>query len=213
MRMMLGPGDADFPSRLAALADPPVRLEVLGDPAVLSRPSVAVVGSRSPSADGLAAAAALAEAAADRGLVVVSGLAPGCDTAAHAAAVAAGTPTVAVLPGGLDALEPGADADLAGRIVRDGGALITEYEPDDPPSPDRRLARDRLQSGLALGVVVAETESGGGAMHTARCAAAQGRALAVVLSTADGSRALLTGGATGLDLADAATWMTALSRG
>ena len=199
--------DPQYPPLLRLIPSPPLTLYALGDltPA-LQRPLVACVGTRSPSGWGLSAARAAAGVCVAEGFGVVSGLALGIDAAAHAATLDAGGYTVAVLGGALGCPSPAAQRPLARRILAQGGALLSELPPDAPVSASSLVARDRLQSGLSVGVFVAESSREGGSMHTARFAQAQGRAVWVpspprgegLDAAVGGLWALLEGGARAL---------------
>jgi len=165
---------ADFPSLLRDIPDPPAALYVSGDPAVLWTPQIAVVGARSASHAGLANARAFARAFALAGNTITSGLAEGIDGAAHAAALDAGAPTVAVLGTGPDLVYPRRHRALAQAIAAHG-ALVSEFPPGTPGKPDHFPRRNRLISGLSLGVLVVEAGLNSGSLITARCAAEQGR--------------------------------------
>jgi DNA processing protein len=168
--------DKSFPSRLSGIADPPAVLFVRGNIDLLAAPSfIAVVGTRDPSPFGAAAARSIASLLAEKGWGILSGLARGIDTIAHWAAIEAGAPTVAVLGCGLDRIYPRENGRLADAILSTGGALVSELPLGTPPLPRNLVARDRLQSGLAVAVVLAQSGIRGGAMHTARFAAEQGR--------------------------------------
>jgi len=170
--------DPRFPFRLLSIPDPPGRLYVLGDQAVLKLPGVAVIGTRSPSDYGGILGERVAEIAARAGYCIVSGLASGCDTAAHRAAVRLGRPTAAILPGGFEHLFPAENTGLAGEILASGGALVSEYPPDTEPEDRFFGERDRLQSGLSLGVMVIETDVNSGTLVTVGHALKQGRPIA-----------------------------------
>jgi DNA processing protein len=168
--------DQRYPPRLSEIGDPPVLLFVRGNAGLLAGSHfVAVVGTREPSRFGETAASSITSALAERGWGVVSGLARGIDTVAHRTALEKGTPTIAVLGCGLDRIYPSENEGLAGQIVASGGALVSELPLGAPPVPRNLIARDRIQSGTAVAVVVAQTGVAGGAMHTARFAAEQGR--------------------------------------
>lgn len=176
---VVGIEEEGYPARLRQIPDPPPLLFVLGSVDVLHAPSVAVVGTRRASWAGQEAAAEVARRATARGLVVVSGLALGIDGAAHEAALDGGR-TVAVLAHGLDTVTPPSHRELAEWIVAGGGALVAEHPPGVPPMAREYVRRDRIQSGLALGSMMIESEVRGGAIHHARFAAAQGRPVWVV---------------------------------
>ena len=168
--------DKRYPDRLRNLSDPPPLLYVRGDIDLLAREQlVAVVGTREPTVFGTSAAENMTGALADGGWGIVSGLAKGIDTIAHRTALEYKAPTIAVMGGGLDSVYPAENKDLAALIVEEGGALISEQPFGEQPRPQHLIARDRLQSGLSVAVVVAQSGLRSGTMHTARFAAAQGR--------------------------------------
>jgi DNA processing protein len=170
--------DERYPDRLRNLSDPPPLLYVRGEVKLLARKRlVAVVGTREPTVFGTSAAERLTGALADGGWGIVSGLAKGIDTIAHRTALEHGAPTIAVMGGGLDNVYPAENRDLAARIVDRGGALISEQPFGEPARPQHLIARNRLQSGLSVAVVVAQSGVRSGTMHTARFAAAHGRPL------------------------------------
>lgn len=170
----------DFPPALKYIPRPPKLLYVKGDADCLKGPAIAVVGTRMPTPAGKRMAQAFGRRLAKKGIVVVSGLALGCDTAAHEGCLAAGGRTVAVLPSGFSNIYPRENKALAERILESGGCLVSEYPPEASPEKYTFIQRDRLQSGLSLGVVIVETDLKGGAMHTARFCLRQGRLLACV---------------------------------
>lgn len=168
--------DERYPSALSEIADPPPLLFAKGNVGLLSHlRQIAVVGTREPSVFGETAAKAISAAVAGAGWSIVSGLAIGIDTIAHEAALAGDAPTVAILGNGLDRVYPKTNERLAQRIVESGGLLLSEVRFGAPAIARNLIARDRLQSGLAAGIVIAQTGINGGAMHTARFAAEQGR--------------------------------------
>ena len=170
----------DFPALLKEIPDPPERLWHVGDLAAAHAPAVAIVGSRRCSRYGRDMAFGLAEQVAGRGVTVVSGLAFGVDAAAHRGALSAGGRTVAVMAGGLDRIYPAAHAPLARQIVDSRGALVTEYPPAATPRKHHFPARNRLVSGLCLGVVVVEAAPKSGSLITARMALEQNREVMAV---------------------------------
>jgi DNA processing protein len=138
------------------------------------------VGTRRPTAVGRATAGRIAEAIAGRGATVVSGLAFGIDAAAHAAAVRAGAPTVAVIGGGHERLYPSSHRGLAAAIVDGGGTVVSEFAPETVPSRGTFPRRNRIISGLSDAVVVVEAGARSGALTTAAWALEQGRGLHIV---------------------------------
>jgi DNA processing protein len=194
--------DESFPSLLRAIHDPPPQLFLRGEgeTGVLDRPAVAIVGARSCSAYGRSIARTLGRELAAAGLVVVSGMARGIDGEAHRGALEAGGPTVAVLGCGIDRDYPAAHAELARRIVKAGGLIVSEYEPGVEPAPWRFPARNRIIAGLCSATVIVEARERSGALITADFALEEGRdVLAVpgeITSTlSSGTNALLKLGA------------------
>lgn len=173
-RHLLFSDQADYPSRLKAIHQPPPLLFVCGEKAVLHAPQLAVVGTRYPTRQALADCHDFCVDLARRGLVITSGLALGIDAMAHQAALEVGSPTIAVLAHGLDTVYPPRHRQLAGRIV-DSGALVSEFPVGVQPRPDAFPRRNRLISGLSLGVWVVEGALQSGSMITAREAMEQGR--------------------------------------
>jgi DNA processing protein len=163
-----------YPARLRAIPDPPPVLFVKGDPAALAQPAVAIVGARQASPYGRQVAGELARELAARGLVVVSGMALGTDAAAHDGCLRAGGQTVAVLGSGIDVVYPLAHAPLYERIAA-AGAVVSEFPPGTPPAKHTFPIRNRIVSGLSLGVVVVEASAASGALITAAHALEQGR--------------------------------------
>ncbi len=167
--------DAAYPPSLLATADPPLMLYAQGDPARLRLPSLALVGSRSATAQGLDNAHSFAQALGQQGWVVVSGLALGIDGAAHEGALQAGGPgTVAVVGCGLDRCYPPAHRALAQRIAANG-VLVSEFAPGMPPLAENFPRRNRIIAGLCQGTVVVEAALRSGSLLTARLAAEAGR--------------------------------------
>ena len=199
--------DAAYPPALATIVDPPPVLWMRGVATALDRPAVAIVGSRAGSPYALAVAERLAADLCARGVVVVSGLARGVDSAAHRGALSArGGSTIAVLGSGVDVIYPAEHNTLAREIVATG-AIVSELVPGTPPNPAFFPQRNRIISGLSRSVVVIEAGEKSGSLITARCALEQGRdVLAVpgnVLSGRNrGAHALLRDGAKIVESAD-----------
>jgi DNA processing protein len=171
---VVGLGDPAYPSALRTIPDPPPRLYMRGALGDADRVAVAVVGARRASPYGVAVAEMLAADLARCGVTVVSGLARGIDAAAHRAALRAGGRTVAVLGCGPDVVYPPEHAALMTQIIADG-AVVSEYPPGTPPLRHHFPRRNRLISGLSLGVVVVEGRADSGALITVDCALEQGR--------------------------------------
>ncbi|MDR3677849.1 MAG: DNA-processing protein DprA [Acidobacteriota bacterium] len=164
----------EYPPLLKQIPDAPLLLYVRGDVKVLSQFAVAIVGSRRPSAYGSSVAHRLAHDLAQRQLVVASGLARGVDSAAHRGALEAKGKTVAVLGSGLDVIYPRENKKLADEIAK-SGAVISEFPLRTSPSPENFPIRNRIISGLSLGVVVVEAAEYSGSLITARLALEQNR--------------------------------------
>ncbi|MBT7060697.1 MAG: hypothetical protein HN976_36730 [Lentisphaerae bacterium] len=180
---ILTPPEGELPNSLVGIADPPHILFCEGDSSLLSyRKQVAVIGTRKPTDYGRKCAGKIAQELAERGWCIVSGLAEGIDTAGHEGALAAENGrTVAFLAHGLDMVYPAKNTDLAARIVDQGGALLSEYPPNTKLNRAAFVQRDRLQSGLSVGVIVIETGVKGGTMHTVGFCREQGRLLAAMV--------------------------------
>jgi DNA processing protein len=168
-------GEAAYPALLAEIDDAPPLLFVAGEPGILERPQLAIVGSRRASRPGLDTASAFSRCLAESGFVITSGLALGIDGAAHQAAIAVGGHTVGVLGTGLENLYPQRHQRLAQQMTASGSAVVSEYPLHTPPHPTHFPRRNRIISGLSLGVLVVEAGLGSGSLITARLAAEQGR--------------------------------------
>lgn len=173
-RHLLKLTDADYPSLLKSTPSPPLILWVEGDPGALWQPQLAMVGSRNPTAGGLAHARDFAGTLARGGWTITSGFAAGIDVACHRAALEASGQTVAVFGTGLDIIYPRSNAAFAGAIA-DQGALVSELPPGTPPRKQNFPGRNRIIAGLSLGVLVVEAALNSGSLITARLAAEQGR--------------------------------------
>ena len=173
-------GRVPLPSALREIPNPPLLLYLQGNPEILDLKGIAVIGTREPTSFGRKSARRMAHVLAERGWCVVSGLAEGCDTEGHEGCLAAGGKTIAVLAHGFGRIYPAKNKQLADRILESGGALITEYAPGTPPTRSSFIERDRLQSGLSLGIIVVETDIKGGTMHTVGHAQAQGRGIGAI---------------------------------
>jgi DNA processing protein len=167
--------DADYPERLRQIFDPPPVLWVRGDRALLSRPAIAVVGTRHPSPYGSGMAEMLSRDLAARRLVILSGMARGVDTSAHKGALSAAGKTVAVWGTGLDVIYPKENKRLAEEILMAGGAIVSEQPMGTFPAPQNFPLRNRIISGMSVGVLVVEAAEQSGTRVTARCALEQNR--------------------------------------
>jgi len=172
-------GDPAYPAELACIAAPPLLLRVKGC-LHFPRVRVGVVGSRHPTAYGRRVASGLGATLATRGITVVSGGARGIDASAHAGALEAGGPTVAVLGSGFARPYPAENVALFERIAGEGGAVLSEFPLDAPPEGHHFLRRNRLISGLSAAVVVVEAARRSGSLNTASWALEQGREVMAV---------------------------------
>ena len=177
---LLTPLDPAYPANLRALPHPPP-LFCRGEPLLADDRSVAVVGTRSPSPEGLARARHLAGQLANAGITVVSGLARGIDTAAHRAALSAGGRSIAVLGCGLDTVYPAENATLAEEIALHG-AVLSQLPAGSPPTAGALRRRNAVISGLARVTVVVEAGATSGARIAARNSLAQGRPVLLPVS-------------------------------
>ena len=167
--------DATYPRALLEIADPPVLLYVTGDPGALSRTGLAMVGSRAATRQGADTALAFAQALAEAGLSIISGLALGIDAASHEGALRSDSGlTIAVIGTGADRVYPARNRKLA-HAIAERGAIVSEYPLGTPPVAHNFPRRNRIIAGLARGVLVVEAAVNSGSLITARLAAESGR--------------------------------------
>lgn len=174
---ILSYGSEFYPSQLVNIYDPPILLYVAGEITEEDKRSIGIVGTRTPTPYGTRSAADIAAGLANEKFTVVSGLARGIDTTSHRATLEAGGRTIAVLGSGFRNIYPQENKKLVKEIVNGNGAVITEYPPDTKPDAINFPARNRIISGLSLGVLVVEAAEKGGALHTAAFANDQGKAV------------------------------------
>src|SRR5207249_508754 len=167
--------DSAYPPRLKEIYDPPAILYVRGDAQLLTKPGLAVVGTRHPTPYGSGMAERLACDLAAQGLVIISGMARGVDTASHRGAIAAKGKTVAVFGTGANVVYPKENCRLAEQILSLGGALISEFPLGTFAAPQNFPIRNRIISGISIGVLVVEAAEYSGTRITARCALEQNR--------------------------------------
>ncbi len=168
-------GPAAYPERLRECYRPPLFLEVRGDESILPHEAIAIVGSRKPTPEGLRTASDMAGQLASAGLAIISGLAYGIDKAAHIGCLDASGLTIAVLGSGIDQIYPVPHEGLAQRIIERGGAVISEFHLHTQPTPYSFPQRNRVISGLSLGVLVVEAAQQSGSLLTAGFALEQNR--------------------------------------
>jgi DNA processing protein len=167
--------DPEFPKRLYQIYDPPLVLYIRGCCEVINKYGLAVIGTRHPTPYGLGMAERLACDLAARGLIIVSGMARGIDSAAHRGALNAHGQTVAVWGTGVDVTYPKENQKLADQILATGGAILSEFPLGTFPAPQNFPIRNRIISGMSIGVLVIEAGEYSGTRVTARCALEQGR--------------------------------------
>jgi len=172
--------DSAYPAQLKQIYDPPLILYVRGNSQAISQPGIAVVGTRHPTPYGLGMAERLACDLAARGLVIFSGLARGVDAAAHRGAITAKGKTVAVFGTGVDEIYPKENRRLVEQMLGLGGAIISEFPLNTFPAPQNFPIRNRIISGISLGVLVVEAAEYSGTRITSRCALEQNRDLYAV---------------------------------
>ncbi len=167
--------DPSYPSRLKEIYDPPLVLYVRGSVELLTRPGIAMVGTRHPTPYGSGMAERLGCDLAAQGLVIVSGMARGVDTASHRGALSGKGKTLAVFGTGVDVIYPKENSRLSEQILSLGGALISEFPLGTFAAPQNFPIRNRIISGMSLGVLVVEAAEYSGTRITARCALEQNR--------------------------------------
>jgi DNA processing protein len=173
--------DGSYPNLLREIADPPITLYVRGEwQACFDQPCVGVIGSRMCSTYGQNASEMLARDLSSRGICIVSGLARGIDTAAHRGAIAGGGRTIAVLGTGIDSIYPKENKKLVDEILASGGAIVSQFPLGTPPLKDNFPYRNRIISGLSLGVLIIEASERSGSLITARLAMEQNREVMAV---------------------------------
>ena len=167
--------DPAYPVRLKEIYDPPLLIYVRGNVDVLAQPGIAMVGTRHPTPYGSGMAERLACDLAAQGLVIISGMARGVDTASHRGAIAAKGKTIGVFGTGVDVIYPKENSRLAEQILALGGAIISEFPLGTFAAPQNFPIRNRIISGMSVGVLVVEAAEYSGTRITARCALEQNR--------------------------------------
>lgn len=193
--------DAFYPQSLKTIDTPPKTLFVSGAIECLSKPCLAIVGTRKPTSFAQKLTERWAKTLSDAGIVIVSGLALGIDGSAHRGALLGAAKTIAVLGCGLNHEYPKQHAELRKAIIDQGGCVISEYPPDTPPRPPNFPRRNRIISGLSYGVLVMEAAMRSGSLVTARLAVEQGKEVMAVPGSlhnpmAEGCHWLIREGAT-----------------
>lgn len=165
----------EYPENLKNIKKPPTQLYVLGDEKILNESCIAIIGSRVCTPEGAKLAENFARELSMSGVCIVSGMALGIDTAAHIGALKAGGKTIAVLGGGFNYIFPEENKELFQKIIENGGAVVSEYRENTKPSQNGFVQRNRIVSGLSIGVLIIEAKHRSGTSITANFARSQGR--------------------------------------
>lgn len=189
----------EYPQKLKEIYDPPKRLYVLGNKGLLKKKGIAIVGSRKSTLYGQKMAYNISKELSENGIIVISGLALGIDTCAHIGGLDG--KTIAVLGSGIDNIYPKANIELARKIIKKGGCIISEYPLGTKPKRLNFPQRNRIISGLAEGIVVVEANNKSGALITVDYALEQGKEVFavpgdVIRKQSEGTNKLIQDGAT-----------------
>lgn len=175
----ISPQDTGYPSLLKEIEKAPNPLFYLGE-LPKNEKIIAIVGTRKATSEGKLIAKQIAKELTDFGIIIASGLALGIDTAAHEGVVATNGKTIAVLANGLDSIYPKTNEMLAKKIIGGGGAILSEYAPNEPPYPNQFLERNRIISGISMATIIIEAPIRSGALVTAKHALDQGKEVFVI---------------------------------
>lgn len=167
--------DEIYPERLKNIPNPPKQLYILGNEQILEEKNIAIIGSRVCTPEGAKIAEQFSKILSRNGICIISGMAKGIDTAAHLGALKTGGKTIAVLGGGFNYIYPKENTNLFFSIIENGGAVISEYEENTQPEAKLFIERNRIVSGLAMGVLIVEAKHRSGTAITAKYAKAQRR--------------------------------------
>lgn len=184
--------DKRYPEKLRKIKKPPKRLYVLGNTKILGNDGIAIVGSRDCTKEGKDSARLFAANIAKSGLTIISGMAKGIDAMAHIGALEVGGKTIAVLGNGPKYIFPKENEETYQKILKNGGAIVSEYPEDTPPVSEMFRQRNRIVSGLALGVLVVEAEARSGTSITARHAKEQGKEVFCIPNSRDNRKGIGT---------------------
>lgn len=172
--------DKEYPKQLKNIPNPPKQLYFIGDIELLNKNSIAIIGTRNASENGKRLASKFSKELVAQGIVTVSGMAKGIDAEAHKSTIEAGGKTIAVLGNGLNYVFPPENTKLYQEIIKSGGLVVTEYLPNTPPSSNLFLERNRIVSGISIGVLVVEAAYRSGTSVTAKLAKEQDRKVFVL---------------------------------
>lgn len=170
----------EYPKQLKNIPNPPKQLYFIGDIELLNKNSIAIIGTRNASGNGKRLASKFSKELVAQGIVTVSGMAKGIDAEAHKSTIEAGGKTIAVLGNGLNHIFPPENTNLYQEIIKSGGLVVSEYLPNTPPSSNLFLERNRIVSGISIGVLVVEAAYRSGTSVTAKLAKEQDRKVFVL---------------------------------
>ena len=170
----------EYPKQLKNIPNPPKQLYFIGDIELLNKNSIAIIGTRNASENGKRLASKFSKELVAQGIVTVSGMAKGIDAEAHKSTIEAGGKTIAVLGNGLNHIFPPENTNLYQEIIKSGGLVVSEYLPNTPPSSNLFLERNRIVSGISIGVLVVEAAYRSGTSVTAKLAKEQDRKVFVL---------------------------------
>lgn len=189
---IITPLDKAYPEALRTIENAPAQLYVMGNEKILNEMCFSIIGSRTCTEKGLKMAEAMAKQLCEYNACIVSGMALGIDTAAHKGALLAGGKTIAVLGAGFEHIYPESNIPLAQNILESGGAIVTEYPPEEPVKSAHFPKRNRIVSGLSIGTLVVEAHYRSGTSITARLAAEQGRKVFAIPNGVDEKYGVIT---------------------
>ena len=172
--------DKEYPKQLKNIPNPPKQLYFIGNIELLNKNSIAIIGTRNASENGKRLASKFSKELVAQGIVTVSGMAKGIDAEAHRSTIEAGGKTIAVLGNGLNHIFPPENTNLYQEIIKSGGLVVSEYLPNTPPSSNLFLERNRIVSGISIGVLVVEAAYRSGTSVTAKLAKEQDRKVFVL---------------------------------
>ena len=172
--------DKEYPKQLKNIPNPPKQLYFIGNIELLNKNSIAIIGTRNASENGKRLASKFSKELVAQGIVTVSGMAKGIDAEAHKSTIEAGGKTIAVLGNGLNHIFPPENTNLYQEIIKSGGLVVSEYLPNTPPSSNLFLERNRIVSGISIGVLVVEAAYRSGTSVTAKLAKEQDRKVFVL---------------------------------
>ncbi len=184
--------DKDFPKALRTIENPPKKLYVLGNKKILNNKGFSIVGSRDCTKQGIENAKMFSANIAKAGFTIISGMAKGIDTAAHIGALKVKGKTIAVLGNGPNVIFPPQNKEVYNKILKNGGAIISEYKKDEKPEAEKFRQRNRIVSGLGLGLLVVEAEKRSGTSITARYAKEQGKDIFCVANARENRKGIGT---------------------